>query len=172
MEDLDACLGDRTFDMVFSFGVIHHCQQFNKAFDSVVGKVRDNGVLFLYLYGRESFTLEQDLELFKDRMYYNSITDESERMEFLKKRAGTNPVCLHQLHDHFAPLINRRFGFEEIRSRLAKAGFSHIERTMDTPELYIRAFKGDKGYAEHQPFVLPPKGKPFWFDHYREQAGE
>jgi len=170
LEELDACLGERTFDMVFSFGVIHHCKQFNKAFDAVVSKVRDNGVLFLYLYGRESFTLEEDLELFKDRMFYNSIADESDRMEFLKKRAGGNAVCLHQLHDHFAPLINRRFEFEEIRSRLEKAGFSHIERTIDTPELFIRAFKGTKGYETHKTFTLPPKGKPFWFDHYRDQA--
>ena len=151
--------------MVFSYGVIHHCKSFNKAFDSVVSKVTDGGVLFLYLYGRESFSLDEDLELFKDRMYYNAITDQKERMVFLKQRAGNNPVCLNQLHDHFAPLINRRFEFEDIRSRLQEAGFGRIERTMDTTELYIRAFKGTD--ADAADVMLSKKGKPFWFNRYR-----
>lgn len=168
LEDLDHVLGDTKFDMVFSFGVIHHCKSFNKAFDSVVSKVADDGFLFLYLYGRESFSLEEDLELFKDRMYYNSLSTTEERIAFLKKRADTHEICLNQLHDHFAPLINRRFEFDDIRKRLEKAGFGHIERTMDTTELYIRAFKGKEGHKAHEKFMQPKKGQPFWFNRYRK----
>lgn len=167
LESLDSALRDRSFDMVFSYGVLHHCKSYHEAFDSVVGSVKDGGVLFLYLYGRESLNMQEDLKLFKDRVYYNSLTSEDERVEFLLSRVGGRKEYLHQMHDLYAPLINRRLEFDQVRGRLEVAGFCDVERTIDHTELFVRAFKGKGAKEQYEKYLLPPAKAPYWFDHYR-----
>lgn len=167
LEELDKAMGEMKYDLVFSYGVIHHCGSFNKSFGNVVDRVADDGVLFLYLYGRETIPYEQDIELFKDRVYYNSLPTSEERYQFLLNRTHGRPEMVHEAHDHFAPLVNRRHEFEEIRERLEALGFEDIMQTMDTTDLYIRAFKKG-GRRKHEESLLPKPKPPFWFDHHED----
>lgn len=166
LEGLDEALPDEQFDMVYSFGVIHHCNSFNTAFENVISKVEEGGVLFLYLYGRESLSMEEDIELFKERIKYNSLTTRKEKEAYLLKRVGGDSQLVHQKHDLLAPLVNRRLEFDDIRSRLEARGFTQIERTMDHTELFIRAFKGKNIPEETIQALLPKHSAPFWFQHH------
>lgn len=167
LEQLGEVMPGRKFDLVYSYGVIHHCGSFNKAFNAVVDRVADEGVLFLYLYGRETIPYDQDIELFKDRVYYNSLPTGEERYRFLLDRVHGRPEMVHEAHDHFAPLINRRLEFDEVRERLESLGFEDVERTLDTSELYIRAFRPG-GKSKNADYLLPKSTPPFWFDHHKD----
>ena len=152
------------FDLVFSWGVAHHCKSFNQSLNQLIQRVKEGGMLYLYLYGRESFPYEADLNLFKERVLYNSLSTDSEKLSFLQKKAKGDKSKLHIYHDFYAPLINRRLDFSYVKDFLSKRGMHSIERTIDHTELFIRAFKGDAN--ELKKHVLPKKTKPFWFERY------
>jgi 2-polyprenyl-3-methyl-5-hydroxy-6-metoxy-1,4-benzoquinol methylase len=164
LENLSENLGGKKFDMVFSWGVVHHCTSFNTSLRELTKHLKDDGILYLYLYGRESLPIEKDIKLFKQRVYYNSL-DEKGKYKFLYKKALGNPANLHIMHDIFAPLLNRRLEFDYLDSFLKKEGFIDVVRTLDHPELFIRAIKNNKE-DYYKNWFLPKKQKPFWFERY------
>jgi SAM-dependent methyltransferase len=157
-------LPDKQYDLVFCWGVLHHCRSFKKAISEVMRFVKNGGILYLYLYGRESLSLEEDLELFKTRLRFY-LMSERQKTQFLIEKARGDARTMHNWHDRFAPLINRRFEFDEIRTILAPAGFSDITRTIRSSELYVRAVKGDST-AYRSGWFLPIKEPPYWFEHH------
>jgi len=164
LEEISRHLAGARYDLVFCWGVLHHCRSFTKAFSEVIGCVKPGGLLYLYLYGRESLTMEEDLELFKLRLRFHLMSPE-EKHRFLLKKAGGDQRLIHNLHDLYAPLINRRFEFGDIRDALKAAGFTDITRTIQHTELFIRAVKGDAADLHHRWF-LPVKAPPYWFSHH------
>jgi 2-polyprenyl-3-methyl-5-hydroxy-6-metoxy-1,4-benzoquinol methylase len=161
LEELHTKLPHGSFDLVWSWGVLHHCGSFTGALKSISRLVKPGGLIHLYLYGRESIGLAADITLFKDRMRYNFLPSEAEKMQFLRDMAGPNGD-IHHVHDIYAPLINRRFEFEEVRDLLASLGFTSIERTVDHTEVWVRAVMGpDAGVIEEH--GLPKKSPPYWF---------
>lgn len=164
LESICSNLPQKKFDLVFSWGVVHHCQSFNTALDQLTQLVKDGGILYLYLYGRESMPYEEDLRLFKDRVMYNTLFSQEEKLEFLMQKAKRDPSKVHLCHDLYAPLINRRLEFDYVKQFLEKRGLKDVVRTVDHPELFIRAFKGDTSLLNSM--ILPKKTGPFWLDQY------
>ena len=165
LEELSENLRGETFDLVFSWGVAHHCQSYLGAMEQLCKCVADEGMLYLYLYGRESIDLEDDLRLFKERIYYNSLESAKEKLKFLRKKAKGDENRIHHMHDVYAPLINRRLEWDDVRSFLEQQGFTDIVRTIPHTELFIRAMKGDPN-ERYQKWVLPQVQAPFWFEQY------
>lgn len=163
LEDLPDVLHEGNFDMVWSWGVLHHCQSFDKAFDSVSSFVRPGGVLYTYLYGRESIPIDDDIELFKKRLAYNYLLDEQQKYEYLLRKSGSE-YGMHQLHDQLAPLMNRRLSEDEVVSRLRSAGYDRVERVITSTELFIRAFKNGDVFPPDM--ILPRKAPPYWFQNH------
>jgi len=161
LEKLDQHVQPESFDLAFSWGVIHHCESFNRSLCNVANTVKPGGFLYLYLYGRESVSMKEDLNLFRERVAYNVLLNEDQRHQFLLKKAKGDHNKVHNVHDIYAPLINRRLEFEEVKTQLEKMGFVDIVRTIDHTELFIRA---SKGQSEYQEFLLPPKQSPYWFE--------
>ena len=159
------------YDLVISWGVVHHVKEFNKSLDNLTKLVNDDGILYLYLYGRESLSYEDDVEYFKNRMYYNSLSKEYEKYQFLlKKTRGpyfwrkAKESEINNIHDEYAPLINRRLDFDYIRKFLEDRGFEDIVRTVDHSELFVRAIKSNskKYYNE---YILPSnQDDPYWIN--------
>lgn len=164
LEELSRYLPAKPYDLVFSWGVLHHCRSFTKALKEILACVKEGGLLYLYLYGRESMNLSRDLELFKTRLRFHLMAPE-EKHRFLLEKAGGDERAIHNLHDLYAPLINRRFEFADIRKALETAGFQDITRTIRHTELFIRAVKGDAS-EYHRRWFLPPKMPPYWFEHH------
>jgi 2-polyprenyl-3-methyl-5-hydroxy-6-metoxy-1,4-benzoquinol methylase len=154
----------KTFDLVFCWGVAHHCQRFSQVLDELTRLVKDGGLLYLYLYGRESLPFKQDLALFKERVAYNALPTEAEKYGFLLARAGGDHAKVHNLHDIYAPLINRRFTFDQVKDLLHERGLTRIERTIDHSELFIRCLKGSNAGLEQ--WLLPKATAPYWFQHH------
>ena len=153
-----------SFDLVFSWGVLHHCKSFTQSLNNLASLVKEGGIIYLYLYGRETNSMKEDLELFKKRVHYNLMLDEQEQYNFLYEEANGDVTRIHNLHDNFAPLINRRHEYEDIKQRLEKLGFNNVTRTIDHSELFIRAFKGD---FKDTNYLLNPKKPPYWFQHHK-----
>tara|TARA_Y100001968_G_scaffold332789_1_gene392263 strand:+ start:3321 stop:4262 length:942 start_codon:yes stop_codon:yes gene_type:complete len=160
LEDLPNHLNDETFDLVFSWGVLHHTKKFNQSFENICRYCKEQGLLYLYLYGRESISYDKDIKFFKERIYYNSLISEEEKYKFLLEKACGNKEQIHNFHDEYAPLINRRLMFNEIKEFLKKRDFINIIRTIDHTELFVRAQK--KTTNNDIPF-LQPKKPPYWF---------
>src|SRR5438876_7296604 len=70
LETLHTKLPHESFDLVWSWGVLHHCVSFTRALKSIAMLVKQGGLIYLYLYGRESIDLPTDIRIFKDRMTY------------------------------------------------------------------------------------------------------
>ncbi len=163
LEEAAETLGERKFDLVWSWGVVHHTQCFNRSLDQLTQLVAADGILYLYLYGRESMTFEQDLELFKQRVHYNALGSDAARQEYLLQAAGGDPSKVHNQHDLLAPLVNRRLEWDYVREFLLERGFPEVTRTIDHTELFVRAAKNPQALES---FALPPKDPPFWFQHH------
>jgi SAM-dependent methyltransferase len=166
LEDLPTVLGDKKFDIVFSWGVLHHCKSFTRSLNNLINCVADDGLLYLYLYGRESLPYEEDIELFKKRVFYNSLPDEKSQYDFLLNYVKGDKNRVHNAHDLLAPLINRRFAYSFIQDLLKQKGFEDVVRTINHTELFVRARKtaSDKFSTT---WVLPQKNPPYWFERYQ-----
>lgn len=162
LESLDQKLPHGSFDLIWSWGVLHHCVSFTGALAALTRLLKPGGVLFLYLYGRESVGFADDVRLFRERLHYAYLESEADRDRFLAAKAAAIGVDIHHAHDIFAPLINRRFEFGEISGILAGLGFMAIERTIDHTELWVRAVLGPDDAVVRQ-YGLPKKTPPYWF---------
>ncbi len=148
LEDLPKVLPpNEKFDLVWSWGVIHHCNSFNQSLANALSYVKEGGVIYLYLYGRESVSYAEDITMFKKRMYYHSLRTWKERENYLLAEAKGDKTKIHQLHDMFAPLINRRLEFDFMKKRLEEEGFTDVTRTVNHTEIFIRAVKGHSQIA-------------------------
>jgi SAM-dependent methyltransferase len=166
---LSALLPPEPFDLVLSWGVLHHCRSFTRALAEVCRFVKPDGLLYVYLYGRESQPYEADLALFKERVRYNTLADERQRYAFLLARACGDPDRVHNAHDIYAPLINRRLEWPAVERLLRGHGFEDVVRTIDHTELLVRAIRGGtRDY--YRDWILPRKRPPYWFTHH-ERAG-
>lgn len=165
LEEVGRKLEGKAFDLVFSWGVLHHCRSFNRSLGEIISLLNPEGVLYLYIYGRESLSLEDDLEFFKEKIAYNMLGSDEEKYRFLLKKAKGDRKLVHNLHDIYAPLVNRRLEYDYIVSFLQNSGFKDIVRTIDHTELFVRAFR-EKSSQYYGQWVLPKKNAPYWFQHH------
>jgi SAM-dependent methyltransferase len=156
--DLPADVAARRFDLVFSFGVLHHTGDTRAALQNVAPLVAGDGVIFLYLYGQDSVSGRGRAALELRRLALAPLPFELKR-RLLAKRG----VDVHQAFDQLSPTINSRHTFEQVRRWLEDEGFSGIERTIDHSELFVRA---QREAARLEAFELPRPARPYWFDRY------
>ncbi|GAA4464415.1 hypothetical protein GCM10023093_14700 [Nemorincola caseinilytica] len=158
----------KKYDMVWSWGVLHHCGSFNTAFRQVMDLVKEGGFIHLYLYGRESVSYEEDINLFKNRVYYNTLPSFAEKEKFLIEKANGDRTKLHQNHDIYSPLLNRRLDYSYVKKMLEDNGFTDVTRTVQSTEITVRAVKGKLAPADRD-MLLHPASNPPWFTKYFDQ---
>ena len=155
----------KKYDLAWSWGVLHHCGSFNTAFRQVMDCVKEGGFIYLYLYGRETLSYEEDIDLFKNRVKYNTLTTWKDKEAFLIEKAGGDKTKVHQNHDIFSPLLNRRLDFEYVKKMLEDNGFTDVTRTIKHTEINIRAVKG-KVKPEDKAMLLPAENNTLWSSKY------
>lgn len=165
LENLNEKISEEKFDLVWSWGVVHHCQSYTKAFKQVCDRVKDGGMIYLYLYGRESLDMNSDINLFKNRVIYNTLPNWDEKRKFLIEKGGGNEERVHQMHDIYSPLLNRRLEFDYVKKQLEDNGFTDIVRTNNSTEIHIRAVKGPSSDHLKKYFLNPFQG-PSWMQHH------
>jgi SAM-dependent methyltransferase len=158
--DLPPSLVRESFDLVFSFGVLHHTGDTRRALASVARLIRPDGALFAYLYGRSSLSSRDRMSLALQRVVLAPLPFAVKRRAIAVLRPG---VDLHQVFDLLSPTINTRHTFDEVRASLNELGFPEVAQPIDHSELFVRALRTPYRFA---PFLLPFPGRPYWFERY------
>ena len=152
-----AALKARRFDLVFSFGVLHHTGDTRRALANVAALVDDEGVLFLYLYGARSVTRAQRLILAALRWGLTPLPFAAKLRVLRVLRPGRDP---HQVFDLFSPLINDRLDRPVVDGWLRELGLPDVVHTIDHTEIFVRARKENAPRLPERP--LP--ARPYWFE--------
>jgi SAM-dependent methyltransferase len=134
--DIPPDLAADRFDLVFSFGVLHHTGDTWRALENVSRLVSDSGALFLYLYGSSSWDERERVEIERVRRELAPLTFQEKVIELQRRYPGQDP---HQLFDLLSPVINDRVGSNEVERRLQVLGFDLVVQTVASGEVYLRA---------------------------------
>jgi SAM-dependent methyltransferase len=163
---LPSDLAGERFDSVFSFGVLHHTGDTRRALRSVASLVADDGVIFLYLYGRESVNRVAWARLGAERLLLAPLPFRLKQRAVHLLRPGSD---VHHAFDLLSPTINDRHTFREVQEWLTQAGFTDVTRTIDHSELFVRGARDPEAIVE---FALPPPAPPYWFERYSAPQSE
>lgn len=127
------------FDLVWSFGVLHHTGNTYRAFQNIARLVKPGGYLFLMLYGEPTgkdpgeFAYYSEVEALRRS---TSAMSFDERLAFIQKLKGD---AAGGWFDAVSPEINDTYSFYEIKLWLLRAGFGDIRRTVDHSSHHVIA---------------------------------
>lgn len=152
----------RRFDLVFSFGVLHHTGDTRRALTNLAPLVAADGVLFLYLYGARSLDLPRRAALLGLRTLLAPLPFRLKAALLARLWPGRDP---HQCFDTYSPLINDTHTHEQVEGWLRELGFQELTRTIDYTEIYLRARRRCAPALPERP--RPPR--PYWFERYRRR---
>jgi len=153
-------LSRQRFDLVFSFGVLHHTGDTHQAIINVAELTDSDGVLFVYLYGKRSLSNRDRFSLAIQRLVLAPLPFKLKRRAISLLRPGAD---LHHVFDLLSPTINSRHTFEEVGQWLEPEGFPEVVQTIDHNELFVRALRRRESVAR---YLLPFPGRPYWFERY------
>jgi SAM-dependent methyltransferase len=154
----DLVLSDERFDLVWSWGVLHHTADTGKGIRVLERLVADDGLLYVYLYGRENMpTRVSNWKLNAARIALNTLPLKA-RKAFLVRLRGERGA--HEAFDLLSTPLNRRTTVAEATGLLNAAGLPRVVRTIDHTEVFLRA---DHGSSSADPHLRPLATAPYWF---------
>jgi SAM-dependent methyltransferase len=153
-------LASHRFDLVFSFGVLHHTGDTRAALENIARLVADDGVLSLYLYGSGSLSTRARIALSAQRLVLAPVPFAIKRrlLQAVLRRSD-----LHQTFDLLSPTINTRHTLGEVKAWLSQLEFDQVVVTIPHTELFLRATRSGDAL---EPWALAPPQPPFWFERY------
>jgi ubiquinone/menaquinone biosynthesis C-methylase UbiE len=115
---------DRSFDVVFSNGVLHHTTDWRRGVREVVRVLAPKGLGWLYLIERPGGLLAEVVEILRLIM----SCDQREVARAALHMLGTPANRVYYMLDQVMVPINHRFSSEEVASALVDAGATNIRR--------------------------------------------
>ncbi len=131
-----------SFDLVWSYGVLHHTGNTYQAFKNIVKLVKPEGYLFIMLYGEPQLnntgSFQEQAEYGRLRHITRNLTYE-QKVELLSKEKSEE--SLHGWFDAISPTINDTYSLEEIKVWLLSSGFENIKVTSTSTNHHLVAQK-------------------------------
>lgn len=131
------------FDLIYCSGVIHHTPNSQGTFNALVPLVKSGGRLYVWVYGKRSFTVRaffncgrqlKKIMSLKSLMtlcrllapVYNVGTRVLNSVGFMPFRKRTNREIALDLFDAFAPKYNHTHAEDEVQGWFSEKGFTNI----------------------------------------------
>jgi 2-polyprenyl-3-methyl-5-hydroxy-6-metoxy-1,4-benzoquinol methylase len=108
------------FDMVFSWGVLHHTGNTRKAFGNIARLVKPGGYLFVYLYGPNKKVLLWKAELQRKILALLPLSWKVKVIALFKPKE-----LVHEYFDAYSPAINDHLSEGMVAGLFKENGFSH-----------------------------------------------
>lgn len=138
------------FDLVWSFGVLHHTGDTYGAFKRIIPLVKPGGFLFMMLYGEPRHGRCEDYKAVNEYEFWRRKTRNmnfDERLETITlamrewRFAAHGEEYIEGYFDALSPEINDLYSWEEIEGWLLQEGFRDIRRTVDSRNHHVIARK-------------------------------
>jgi SAM-dependent methyltransferase len=129
-----------SFDLVWSFGVLHHTGNLPRALRSLRARLRPGGLLFLMLYGRPRPGHASDAEEIASLEAWRSHLAPlpfPAKVEALQTVARGDEIL--EYFDAVSPSVNERYPLAEVEGWLASEGFVDVRRRLDLMDHYLVA---------------------------------
>lgn len=156
--DPPPALARRRFDLIYSFGVLHHTGDTRRALGNLAPLLTESGFLFLYLYGLRPPAYRVALAMLRVLLF---------PLPFAAKKAALSRLFprrdVHQTFDLLSPAINDSFAHATVESWLSELGFPHLLRTLESSEVFLRASRTPPPPGLSRPLAK----RPYWFERYR-----
>ena len=136
---LDPLEIDETFDLVWSYGVLHHTGDTWTAFKNIEGLARsDDGYLVTMLYGEPRTSEIGD---YRELIDYQTMRREFRGLPLAAIKARLeqrfSPDVVHGFFDAVSPLINDCYSRSEVIGWYRQAGFTDISDTVENRNIHI-----------------------------------
>ncbi len=118
------------FDLVWSFGVVHHTGNTYLAVQNLAKCVKPGGHLYLMIYSEPRFDYSAEFAVLNRYTLMRRklmAMEFDERVRYLQGIQAQDEV--HGLFDTYSPMINDLYRFDEIAEWLRSCGFSEIRNT-------------------------------------------
>jgi SAM-dependent methyltransferase len=156
--EADRLLEGERYDLVWSWGVLHHTADTGRGIRALERLVADDGLLYVYLYGRDTLpTRVSSWKLNAARVALNAVPLRARRA-ILERLYGKRRA--HEAFDLLSTPLNRRTTVGEATALLRAAGLPRVVRTIDHTEVFLRADHGASSADGHLRGLAKP---PYWF---------
>jgi len=151
---------ERQYDLVFAWGVLHHTGDTRRALETAVKFVRDDGLIYVFLYGRRSGSWRGKLAVRALRLALLPVPFRLKaailRMIFRTDKATRGAF------DHFSPSINSTHDYDEVSGWFRELGFTQLFSPYpEATQVFMRASRSESSAA---PYFLPRAARPYWWE--------
>ncbi len=155
----DRLLAGERFDLVWSWGVLHHTEDTGRGIRVLERLVADDGLLYVYLYGRETLTTRSSSWRLNIGRAVLNVMPLRARKALLVRMYGERRA--HEAFDLLSTPLNRRTTVDEASGLLRDAGLTRVVQTIEHGEVFLRADHGASSADGHLRVLASP---PYWFE--------
>lgn len=157
--ELAAC----PYDLVFAWGVLHHTGDTCQALHTIAGLVKPDGVLYVYLYGRDAWSPTKTMVIQALRWLLLPVPP---KLKFYLFYLLLGDYKAGVAMDVLGSLIAQRFRPDEVDGWLQDLGFTEIVATRPGPDIYRRCSRAG---CSAKPYFLPPSRAPYWAAQWKKE---